>query len=94
MRQERAGLWRYKPGNILLVHYDTSNTSDKFEKPRRKFNKLGIFHSYVNGNVLVQLIDNKTPTSLTKVPIYYTVFYCDSFEDIHPYTWKELDLIF
>jgi hypothetical protein len=70
----------------------------RFQKERRKFNRLGIFHSYANGNVMVQIIDNeskyKNVIPLTKVPIYYTVFYCDSFQDIPPYTWKELDLIF
>ena len=51
LRNQRSkGYLSYKPGNVLLVHTDLSKTEDKHEKRRRRFDRLGVFIEYVNGN--------------------------------------------
>jgi hypothetical protein len=78
-KQSKAGLFKYKRGNIILVHLDLSKTSQKFQKQRRAFNKLAYFDSYEHGNVKCYLLKsdkNKIFPSGDEIviPIYYTKF--------------------
>jgi hypothetical protein len=75
-RQRNEGLWNYKFGDILLLSIDASKTSSKFEKRRRCFDKLGVFQQYLNGNVVVYLLNSNLQTIEipVQVPIYFTRF--------------------
>jgi hypothetical protein len=55
-RIERNYSWRYEIGNILLVHFDESKTSKRFEKRgrRRQYNELCEFVGYVGMNLAVK----------------------------------------
>jgi hypothetical protein len=60
---ERAYSSHYELGNILLVHFDESKTSKKFEKEPRKrqYSDLCEFMGYVGKNLAVQrLAETKT----------------------------------
>jgi hypothetical protein len=75
-RQRLEGLWNYQYGDIILISIDTSKSNLKFEKRRRCFDKLGVFQQYLNGNVVVYLLDS-TLNIIEKpiqVPIYFTRF--------------------
>lgn len=53
--QQVYGLTKYQRGNILMVRIDLGKTSDKNEKRRRYYDRLGEFVEYVHGNVRVIL---------------------------------------
>jgi hypothetical protein len=59
-RIERDYNWRYKIGNILLVHFDESKTSKRFEKHgrRRQYNELCEFVGYVGMNLAVKRLND------------------------------------
>jgi hypothetical protein len=75
-RQRFEGLWNYKFGDILLLSIDTSKTNSKFEKRRRCFDKLGVFQQYLNGNVVVYLLNHNLQVIEipVQIPIYFTRF--------------------
>jgi hypothetical protein len=54
--QHAAGLFNYKPGDILLIHLDTSKDETAMQKKRRVFNRLAEFVTYEYGNVKCQLL--------------------------------------
>jgi hypothetical protein len=58
-RIERDYAWRYKMGNIRLVHFDESKTSERFEKRgrRRQYNELCEFVGYVGMNLAVKRLN-------------------------------------
>ena len=76
--QQAYGLTKYKRGNILRVRIDLSKTTDKNEKRRRYYDRLGEFIEYVHGNVRVIL--NKpvligiNDVNEVIIPIYNTKF--------------------
>ena len=85
--QQVYGLTKYQRGNILMVRIDLGKTSDKNEKRRRYYDRLGEFVEYVHGNVRVIL--NKpvliTPTkSINEViiPVYNTKYVSKNKESI------------
>jgi hypothetical protein len=45
---------KYESGNVLLIHIERQKTKKLFEKRRRNFDNLAIFHRYVHGNVMVE----------------------------------------
>jgi hypothetical protein len=51
-RQRKEKLFKYKTGNVIMVHLNFSRTPYRFLKIRRKFNALAIFQRYHHGNVL------------------------------------------
>ena len=76
--QEKYGLTKYEKGNILLVHLDKNKTSNRFEKRRTYYDRLGEFIEYENGNVKIKLL---TPVVIGSrnvfevvVPSYHTQF--------------------
>jgi hypothetical protein len=74
--QKLDGLLDYKYGDILLVSLDLMKTKNKFTKRRRCFNELGMFQQYLNGNVVVHLLD-PTLNAIeipVQIPIYFTKF--------------------
>ena len=85
--QDSYGMTRYEKGNILLVHLDKGKTSNKFEKRRTYYDRLGEFIKYVNGNVKIKLL---TPVRFapnqvvyeTEVPSYHTQFLAKNKESI------------
>jgi hypothetical protein len=54
--QHEAGLFNYKPGNILLIHLDTSKEPTAMQKHRRIFNRLAEFIGYEYGNVRCRIL--------------------------------------
>jgi hypothetical protein len=56
--QHAAGLFNYKPGDILLIHLDTSKDETAMQKKRRIFNKLAEFVEYEYGNVRCRVLFN------------------------------------
>ena len=79
--QKRLGYLDYKPGNILMVHIDKGKTSEKHDKRRRFFDRLGTFVQYDHGNVVVDMIvqDIRVHSTGNKkhrviVPLYHTKF--------------------
>ena len=76
--QQVYGLTKYQRGNILMVRIDLGKTSDKNEKRRRYYDRLGEFIEYVHGNVRVIL--NKpvligiNDVNEVIIPIYNTKF--------------------
>lgn len=86
--QTLYGLTKYEPGNILLVHLDKNKTSNKFEKRRTYYDRVGEFVEYENGNVKINLF---TPvvigTNIVKtvvVPAYHTQLLAKNKESIPP----------
>jgi hypothetical protein len=79
-QQQMAGLLKYEPGNILMVHIDTGKTTDKMEKRRVFFDRLGEFIRYDHGNVVVRLdvgvriSSGSAPRYVVTIPIYHTKF--------------------
>ena len=79
--EKRLGYLDYKPGNILMVHIDKGKTSEKHDKRRRFFDRLGAFVQYDHGNVVVDMIvqDIRVHSTGNKkhrviVPLYHTKF--------------------
>jgi hypothetical protein len=68
----------YKPGNILMVHVDTGKTTEKMEKRRSFYDRIGEFIEYVHGNVKVKLdvpiriSSGSAPVKVIVVPVYHT----------------------
>ncbi len=89
--QREQQLLEYQPGNVLMVHIDKGKTSEKHEKRRRFFDKLGEFVRYDHGNVVVRLLVKdvrvntraKPKTEIT-VPIYHTRFVSKNIRTIPP----------
>jgi hypothetical protein len=77
--QRQQYLQGYKPGNILLVHLEFGRTPEKFEKPRRYWNRVAEFIGYHHGNVMIRLLSTgKTVV----IPIYYTKFIANDVKSI------------
>jgi hypothetical protein len=79
-KQEDAGYFNYKPGDILLVYIPRWKV---FEKRRRNFNCLAKFIRYVNGNVECEMIAKEDIYSvgnnkIITIPIYFTKFVSES----------------
>jgi hypothetical protein len=80
--QRDEGLFKYQPGNILLVHLDEEKTKMKFYKRRRNFDHLAMFVRYEFGNVVCRLLvivnEGKRGIGIMDksitIPIYYTKF--------------------
>jgi hypothetical protein len=74
--QFAEGLFFYRPGDLLLIHVDTSKTEMKLAKTRRAFNRLASFLGYDHGNVVCQVLFKKAPRSKTfEKPITITICY-------------------
>ena len=69
LKQYQYGLFNYKPGDRLRIHFEYSKTNQLFDKRRRQFDKEGTFIEYVGGNCRVRLDNN----SIVDVPIYFTI---------------------
>ena len=69
IKQHYRGLWDYKPGDRLRIHFEYSKTNQLFDKRRRQFDKEGTFIEYVGGNCRIKLDNN----SIVDVPIYFTI---------------------
>ncbi len=67
-RQIEAELHNYKPGERLMIHLDTMKTRERFTKRRRRFDRIGVFVRYNNGNCIVRI----NPEGEVEVPIFYT----------------------
>jgi hypothetical protein len=86
-KQNIAGYFNYRKGNILLVHLDSSKLGYGGKK-RRKFNRLAVFDSYVNGNVgcnvLIWNSDLELDLSSFRVtiPIYYTKLVAEDLKSV------------
>ena len=89
--QKQLGYLNYEPGNVLMVHIDKGKTSEKHEKRRRFFDKLGEFVRYDHGNVVVNMLvkgvrihsQGENVVQLT-VPIYHTRFVSKNIRTIPP----------
>ena len=87
-KQAVAGFFKYKKGDILLVHRDNSKQQfDEYVKNRRIFNCLARFNRYVHGNVDCSVISMNTNTDEPKLntiilPIYHTRFLAHSIYDV------------
>ncbi len=68
--QYRAMYFSYKPGQRLMLHLEFGKTSNKFTKRRRRFEHVGTFVEYRNGNVVVRVDEPIDKT--VEVPIFYT----------------------
>lgn len=87
--QYRLGYLDYQPGNILMVHIDKGKTSEKHNKRRRFFDKLGVFVTYDHGNVVVDMLVNGVRVSGRShekiriiVPIYHTKYVCKNIKEL------------
>jgi hypothetical protein len=82
-KQQKANLFNYDEGDILLAHIDLSKTPYRFDKRRRIFNELVEFVEYKNGNVICHPLDRATygPRAI-EIPIFYTKYLCDSRRNI------------
>ena len=93
--QKLLGYLDYKPGNVLMVHIDKGKTSEKHEKRRRFFDKLGVFVRYDHGNVVVDMLvkgvrvrsGGEDKIQLT-VPVYHTKFVSKNIQSI-PAEYKD-----
>ena len=78
--QREQRMLEYQRGNILMVHIDTGKTTEKLEKRRSFYDRIGEFLEYVHGNVKVRLdvpikiSSGGTPVRIVVVPIYHTKF--------------------
>ena len=76
--QSKFGLTKYEKGNILLVHLDKNKTSNKFEKRRTYYDRVGEFVEYENGNVKINLftpvVIGTNSVKTVVVPVYHTQF--------------------
>ena len=84
--QQVYGLTKYQRGNILMVRIDLGKTSDKNEKRRRYYDRLGEFVEYVHGNVRV-ILNKPVLIGLNYVneviiPIYNTKYVSKNKESI------------
>ena len=76
--QESQKMLSYERGNILMVHVDTGKTTEKMEKRRSFYDRIGEFIEYVHGNVKVKLdvpiriSSGSVPVNVIVVPIYHT----------------------
>ena len=74
-----AGYFEYKRGDILRIHLDYAKTPKKLRKRRMVYQHIGIFDSYVNGNVRAFILgDNQ----FCEVPIFYTQKIGSSLSDV------------
>ena len=81
-KQIDKGLFNYRVGNILLIHLDLSRTPMVFQKKRRNFDHIGEFKRYMNGNVVVKLMNSQLPKNIIEVPIYYTKKIAESYDKL------------
>jgi hypothetical protein len=81
----------YEPGNVLLIHITRQKTRKMFEKRRRNFDNLAIFHRYVHGNVMVEpLNENLQPGKhYIIIPIFHTQLASKSLNNL-PLQYKKL----
>jgi hypothetical protein len=88
-RQFNAGLYSYKPGNVLYLHLvDQTHALSMRSKRRRNFDRLGIFVEYYKHNVVVRpMFKNNDddffiePRTIV-VPVYFTRFCADDIKSI------------
>ena len=66
---EAAKLSTYKKGNVLRLHLNWAKTKNRFRKRRMVFENVGVFHSYVNGNARVWVLELG---EYRDVPIFFT----------------------
>ena len=78
INQRQANLRNYEPGNILMIHLFLGKTDLKFEKNRRRFNRLATFLKYEHGNVRCKLFNG---TEIL-VPIFFTRFVSENKKNI------------
>lgn len=104
--QHQQKLLEYQVGNILMVHIDNGKTSDKHEKRRRFFDRLGEFVRYDYGNVVVKLLvkpvrvnTRAVPKIEVTVPIYHTKYVSKnlatlpkSYNDYYIASMKEIEV--
>jgi hypothetical protein len=86
-KQKITNYFKYQKNNFLLLHIDSSKLGYG-GKNRRKFNRLGVFDYYENGNVSCHLLawDNDDKLLMIKnpivLPIYYTKFIAHEFSQV------------
>ncbi len=87
-KQIRAMYMSYKFGQRLMIHLENGKTRNKFKKRRRRFEHVGTFIEYRNGNVVVHV--DAPINKNVEVPIFYTkpigrdpVRERDTFEEFH-----------
>jgi hypothetical protein len=92
--QQEEGLFRYKIGNVILIHLSETKTKLKFKKRRRNFDQLAVFIDYEFGNVLCYLLfvrkngndiaDKASDGEAVyiRVPIYYTKYVAEDEDHI------------
>lgn len=64
------GLKSVKPGDIVMVHLDCGKTAMKSGKQRRRFDEVGIFLGYRNGNCVIQMKRDEVFRKPIEVPIF------------------------
>jgi hypothetical protein len=94
-KQEVAGFFMYRPGNILLVHVDMLKVHmPRATKRRATFNRLAEFIGYEYGSVRCKVLEKQITEGNSLfwknpivVPIYYTKYVCAALADI-PFTFR------
>jgi hypothetical protein len=86
-KQEVAGFFIYRPGNILLVHINMSKTNiPRATKRRATFNRLAEFIGYEQGNVCYKVLEKQIAKNISLlfwkspnvIQIYYTKYVCEN----------------
>jgi hypothetical protein len=91
-RQVNQGLLNYQRGNILLLHCELGKTSNRDEKSRNYWNRIGEFIGYENGNAQVQLLRNQLPIYIGQravtqfdIPVYFTKIIAQDIDNVPEY---------
>ncbi|GMO12494.1 MAG: hypothetical protein Ta2E_00600 [Mycoplasmoidaceae bacterium] len=73
IKQSWKGMWDYRLGDILFGCL--GKNKNKFSKKGINFEYLGLFLNYLNGNVMINLLNKDfTSKGTIVVPIYLTKF--------------------
>jgi hypothetical protein len=86
--QRNSGFFDYEPGDVLLIHLDESKTEKSMVRKRRVFNRLAVFSSYENGNVLCKRLLRSGGKIVVQdpytilLPIYFTKYLVSNVNDI------------
>jgi hypothetical protein len=96
-KQEAAGFFMYRSGNILLIHIDMTKAHIlRTSKRRATFNRLAEFIGYEHGNVCCKVLEKQITEGISLfwkrpivIPIYYTKYVCATLADL-PFTFRTL----
>jgi hypothetical protein len=50
-------MFKYEPGNFLLIRRPTNKTNELFAKRRRNFDQFAIFKNYYHGNFICETLN-------------------------------------